>query len=78
MCIRDRDNAVPVPDLKACQYLIPVVRIEIRDRKGAINGLSLIHIQEKGTQKAPLHIKKYIENAIPYKEPVGGINLAYV
>lgn len=28
-----------VPDLKACQYLIPVVRIEIRDRKGAINGL---------------------------------------
>ena len=35
-------------------------------------------LQEKGTQKAPLHIKKYIENAIPYKEPVGGINLAYV
>ena len=23
-------------------------------------------------------IGKYIENAIPYKEPVGGINLAYV
>ena len=31
-----------------------------------------------GDTKAPLHIKKYIENAIPYKEPVGGINLAYV
>ena len=35
-------------------------------------------LQEKGTQKAPLHIKKYIENAIPYKKPVGRVNLAYV
>ena len=35
-------------------------------------------LQEKGMQKAPLHIKKYIENAIPYKKPVGRVNLAYV
>lgn len=26
-------------------------------------------------QKAPLHIKKYIENAIPYKKPVGRLNI---
>ena len=35
-------------------------------------------LQEKGTQEAPLHIKKDIENAIPYKDPVGGINFGYV
>ncbi len=34
--------------------------------------------RKKVRKKHPYTSKKYIENAIPYKKPVGRVNLAYV
>ncbi len=63
---------------KISDYLIKTVPC-YNSVSGNIQGKhSTKKFSRKKVRKKHPYIKKYIENAIPYKEPVGGINLAYV
>ena len=87
MCIRDRGATVRAMEKKGIRTekgefnrWIRATNAVIRDIKKKIALLFDWIAEAKAELAKPqaLHIKKYIENAIPYKKPVGRVNLAYV